>query len=146
MPYAVNSLKTFKTFDSISEALEYQGKTVGTSLCEQDMFGNLKKLSDDEIAKRIASEKEAAAIAEKHEGKKPVQPIQPTGPAVDADFELKYGKKAEQQNPQEQASQKQKIIRYIVIFWLAAFIIFFIVWLVWPLFKEMWGTMGVATG
>ncbi|MGB9748617.1 MAG: hypothetical protein ACP5OZ_04180 [Candidatus Woesearchaeota archaeon] len=145
MSYIIKNPKTYKEFNALSEAKEVLGELDDYEVYETDFFGNLKKLSANEIVQIIANEKINQSVKNVETQKNiDVNEMQKNATTSGNSVLEKPRAIEEAKNLKEEKKEEtphSKFIRTLLILFMIIILVFFIVFIIWPLFKDVYDLM-----
>lgn len=144
MSYIVKNPKTYKEFSTLSEAKEVLGELDDYEVYETDFFGNLKKLSNNEIIQLMASEKINQSTQNSVETQKTGKEELKTEKSQESSVLEKPRAIEESKNLKEEKKEEtphSKLMRTLLILFMIIIVAFFIVFIIWPLFKDVYELM-----
>ncbi|MEM2121359.1 MAG: hypothetical protein QXU20_01730 [Candidatus Woesearchaeota archaeon] len=149
MSYIVKNPKTYKEFNTLTEAKKALEELDDYDIYETDFFGNLRKLSSQEVLEILSKEKIAQNIAsttsetserisEKINNNEKIEPkIEDS--SVEKPRALENPEKLKDDKKQE--SKNSKFMRTLLIIFMILILVFFLVFIIWPLFKDVYDLM-----
>jgi ABC-type Na+ efflux pump permease subunit len=144
LSYIVKNPKTYKEFSTLSEAKEVLGELDDYEVYETDFFGNLKKLSNNEIIQLMASEKINQSTQNSVETQKTGKEELKTEKSQESSVLEKPRAIEESKNLKEEKKEEtphSKLMRTLLILFMIIIVAFFIVFIIWPLFKDVYELM-----
>lgn len=144
MSYIVKNPKTYKEFSTLSEAKEVLRELDDYEVYETDFFGNLKKLSNNEIIQLMASEKINQSTQNSVETQKTGKEELKTEKSQESSVLEKPRAIEESKNLKEEKKEEtphSKLMRTLLILFMIIIVAFFIVFIIWPLFKDVYELM-----
>jgi len=144
LSYIVKNPKTYKEFSTLSEAKEVLRELDDYEVYETDFFGNLKKLSNNEIIQLMASEKINQSTQNSVETQKTGKEELKTEKSQESSVLEKPRAIEESKNLKEEKKEEtphSKLMRTLLILFMIIIVAFFIVFIIWPLFKDVYELM-----